>query len=66
MEPAWAGKEYADFKKGAFSSSEEEPAKSELEGDFDILRLANALSALYSRESEEKKLLDAMLLAVPR
>jgi len=26
----------------------------------------NALSALYPRESEEKRLLDAMLLAVPR
>jgi ribA/ribD-fused uncharacterized protein len=32
----------------------------------DFLRLANALSALYPRESEEKRLLDAMLLAVPR
>jgi hypothetical protein len=31
-----------------------------------FLRLANALSALYPRESEEKRLLDAMLLAVPR
>ncbi len=31
----------------------------------DFLRLANALSALYPRESEEKRLLDAMLLAVP-
>jgi adenine-specific DNA methylase len=29
-------------------------------------RLANALSALYPRESEEKRLLDAMLLAMPR
>ena len=29
-------------------------------------RLANALSALYPKESEEKRLLDAMLLAVPR
>jgi hypothetical protein len=27
------------------------------------LRLANALSALYPKESEEKRLLDAMLLA---
>jgi hypothetical protein len=33
-------------------------------GDF--LRLANALSALYPRDSEEKRLLDAMLLALPR
>ena len=32
----------------------------------DFLRLANALSALYPRESEEKRLLDAMLLAVPK
>ncbi|MDY0340179.1 MAG: DUF1156 domain-containing protein [Coriobacteriia bacterium] len=32
----------------------------------EFLRLANALSALYPKESEEKRLLDAMLLAVPR
>jgi len=32
----------------------------------DFLRLANALSALYPSGSEEKRLLDAMLLAVPR
>ncbi len=32
----------------------------------DFLRLANALSALYPRESEEKRLLDAMLLSVPK
>jgi putative DNA methylase len=32
----------------------------------DFLRLANALSALYPTASEEKRLLDAMLLAVPR
>ena len=32
----------------------------------DFLRLANALSALYPRGSQEKRLLDAMLLAVPR
>lgn len=32
----------------------------------DFLRLANALSALYPRGSEEKRLLDTMLLAVPR
>jgi len=31
-----------------------------------FLRLANALSALYPRGSTEKRLLDAMLLAVPR
>ena len=32
----------------------------------DFLRLANAVSALYPRGSQEKRLLDAMLLAVPR
>lgn len=32
----------------------------------DFVRLANALSALYPKNSEEKRLLDAMLLAVPR
>ena len=32
----------------------------------DFLRLANALSALYPHGSQEKRLLDAMLLAVPR
>ena len=32
----------------------------------DFLRLANALSALYPKESEEKRLLDAMLLATPK
>ena len=30
-----------------------------------FVRLANALSALYPRGSEEKRLVDAMLLAVP-
>ncbi len=38
----------------------------EQERGHDCLRLANALSALYPRESEEKRLLDAMLLALPR
>jgi hypothetical protein len=37
----------------------------EQECGVDFLRLANALSALYPRGSEEKRLLDAMLLAVP-
>jgi len=40
--------------------------KSEQDRGPDFLRLANALSALYPRDSEEKRLLDAMLLAVPR
>jgi adenine-specific DNA methylase len=40
--------------------------RSEQERSPDFLRLANALSALYPKDSEEKRLLDAMLLAVPR
>ena len=32
----------------------------------DFLRLANPLSALYPKDSGEKRLLDVMLLAVPR
>ena len=40
--------------------------KGEQERGPDFLRLANALSALYPVGSEEKRLLDAMLLAVPR
>lgn len=40
--------------------------KSEIERGPDFLRLANALSALYPQGSDEKRLLDAMLLAVPR
>lgn len=40
--------------------------KSEQERGPEFLRLANALSALYPTGSEEKRLLDAMLLAVPR
>lgn len=32
----------------------------------DSLRLSKAMLALYPRKSEEKRLLDAMLLAVPR
>jgi hypothetical protein len=40
--------------------------KAEQERGPDFLRLANSLSALYPKDSEEKRLLDAMLLAVPR
>jgi hypothetical protein len=40
--------------------------KAEQDRGSDFLRLANALSALYPKGSEEKRLLDAMLLAVPR
>jgi hypothetical protein len=38
--------------------------KAESERGPDFLRLANALSALYPKDSEEKRLLDAMLPAV--
>ncbi|MFC1811915.1 NADAR domain-containing protein [Thermodesulfobacteriota bacterium] len=40
--------------------------KSEQERGSEFLRLANALSALYPKGSEEKRLVRAMLLAVPR
>ena len=40
--------------------------KGERDRGSEFLRLANALSALYPKESEEKRLLDAMILAVPR
>ena len=40
--------------------------KAEQERGPDFVRLANALSALYPKDSEEKRLLDAMLLATPR
>jgi adenine-specific DNA methylase len=40
--------------------------RAEQERGPDFLRLCNALTALYPRGSEEKRLLDAMLLAVPR
>ena len=40
--------------------------KAEVERSPDFLRLANALSALYPKGSEEKRLVDAMLLAMPR
>jgi hypothetical protein len=40
--------------------------KEEQQRGPDFLRLANSLSALYPKDSEEKRLLDAMLLAVPR
>jgi hypothetical protein len=40
--------------------------KAEQERGPEFLRLANALSALYPEVSQEERLLDAMLLAVPR
>jgi hypothetical protein len=40
--------------------------KAEQERGADFVRLANALSALYPKGSEEKRLIDAMLLAFPK
>ncbi|MCY3955668.1 MAG: hypothetical protein OXF47_06700 [Nitrospira sp.] len=40
--------------------------KAEQERGPGFLRLANSLSALYPQGCDEKRLLDAMLLAVPR
>jgi hypothetical protein len=40
--------------------------KAEQDRGPDFLRLANALSALYPKGSEEKRLVDGMLLALPR
>ncbi|HVC98996.1 MAG TPA: hypothetical protein VND64_35355 [Pirellulales bacterium] len=40
--------------------------KSEQERGPEFVRLANALSALYPKDSDEKRLIDAMLLAAPR
>ena len=40
--------------------------KTEQDRGPDFLRLANALSALYPTATQEKRLLDGMLLAVPR
>ena len=52
------------------ASGRTEALRNLLRGEQDrgpeFLRLANALSALYPRGCEEKRLLDGMLLAVPR
>ena len=40
--------------------------RAEQERGPDFLRLVNARSALYPRGGDEKRLLDAMLLAAPR
>jgi hypothetical protein len=54
------------LQKSGKSNALRTMVKSEIERGADFLRLANALSALYPKESEEKRLLDAMLLAAPR
>ena len=48
------------------SFNPDEFAKAGQERGPDFLRLANAFSAPYPKGSEEKRLIDAMLLAVPR
>jgi putative DNA methylase len=40
--------------------------KLKIERGPEFLRLANALSALYPKESDEKRLLEAVFLAAPR
>ena len=54
------------FQAGGQTGALNALLKSERERGPDFLRLSNALSALYPRGSEEKRLLDAMLLAAPR
>ena len=54
------------FQAGGQANALRQLIKAEMDRGPDFLRLANALSALYPKESEEKRLLDAMLLAIPR
>jgi hypothetical protein len=54
------------LQKGGQANSLRAMIHESVEQGPDFLRLANALSALYPKDSEEKRLLDAMLLAVPR
>jgi len=54
------------LQAGGQANALRELIKAEQQRGPEFLRLANALSALYPKESEEKRLLDAMLLAVPR
>ncbi len=54
------------LQKGGRANALRTLLRAEQDRSPDFLRLANALSALYPKDSEEKRLLDAMLLAVPR
>ena len=54
------------LQSGGLSNALRTFVKLEMERSPDFIRLANALSALYPKGSEEKRLLDAMLLAVPK
>lgn len=54
------------LQSGGQSNALRKFIKAEIERGPDFLRLANALTALCPKGSEEKRFLDAMLLAVPR
>ena len=54
------------LQAGGSTNALRELVRGEQERGPDFLRLANALSALYPRGSDEKRRLDAMLLAIPR
>ena len=54
------------LQRGGLTGALHALLKTEHERGPDFLRLSNALSALYPRGSEEKRLLDAMLLVAPR
>lgn len=54
------------LQKGGRTNALRALLQAEQERGPDFLRLANALSALYPRDSEEKRLLDAMLQTMPR
>ncbi len=54
------------LQKGGQTTALRALLQSESERGSDFMRLANALSALYPRESEEKRLLDALLVNVRR
>ena len=54
------------FQASGHSQALRNLLKAEQDRGSDFFRFANALSALYPSPSEEKRLLDAMLLAVPK
>ena len=54
------------FQAGGHTSALRKLIEAELGRGPEFLRLANALSALYPGGSQEKRLLDAMLLSVPQ
>ncbi len=54
------------FQAGGHTSTLRKLIEAELGRGPEFLRLANALSALYPGGSQEKRLLDAMLLAAPK